>query len=246
MAALLGLFRVADPEAFQRVWLDVLPGFRRAQHLAVDPYATATWLLLAERQTEDHDLHGFSITRLRAALPKLRALTRLPVPAGFERARALLAEHGVAVAFVEDVLEGRNSGATWWPRPQRPLIVLTARYQKADSFWFSLFHEIAHLLLHPRRAVFVELKGVDGDDADGCETEANSFAADTLIPHECDDEITTAKRGDLRVIARRLDVGTSIVAGRRGQLTGKWAEVEKLREPIDVNGLSAVAASPPS
>jgi len=239
--ALLGLFRVADPAAFQRVWVDAIAGFRRAQHLDVDSYATATWLLLGELQTTSHTLSNFSVTKLRSAVSKIQPLTRLPVAEGFLRAREILASCGVALAFVEDIPGGRNSGATWWPSPHRALIVLTPRYRKIDSFWFSLFHEIGHLLLHPRRTAFIELNLKTGDNVDGSETEADDFAAEALIPQSYNDIIINASRSDLVNIAESLGVAISIVAGRRGQLSGNWAEVQRLRDTVDVDALTAAA-----
>jgi Zn-dependent peptidase ImmA (M78 family) len=51
-----------------------------------------------------------------------------------------------------------------------------------DSVWFSLFHEIGHLLLHPRRVSFNQFDPAAGDDVDGKEKEANTCASETLIP----------------------------------------------------------------
>lgn len=243
--ALLRLFRVADPSAFEQVWRSPLEGgFRRAQQFEVDDYATATWLLLAERQTDALELAPYSVSLLRAAVPKLRVLTCLSVTEGFIEARAVLASCGVALAFVRHIDGSRICGATWWSGPNRPMIALSERHKKEDIFWFSLFHEIAHLLLHPRRSAFVKFEIDTGDDADGRESEADDFAAKTLIPAEYNPAIGRSNTVQLRRLAEELGVGAALVAGRRGHLTGQWPQVNRLRRALDVRGLTNAAQKP--
>jgi HTH-type transcriptional regulator/antitoxin HigA len=242
--ALLGIFRVADPQAFDRVWRSPINGFRRAQHLAVDEYAAITWLLLAERQTEKMPLAPYSITRLRAAIPRLRELTKTPIIQGFQKARLLLAECGVAVAFVEDIPGARACGATWWSGPNRPVIALSARGGREDSVWFSLFHEIGHLLLHPRRVSFIQFDPAAGDDIDGAEKEANTFASETLIPADRIPELRRAGRLQLITLAEELGIGLGIAAGQRGFLTNEWRSVQRLRQRFDVKELAVIAERP--
>lgn len=234
---LLDLFRVADPAAFDRVWLSPLDGgFKRAQQFAVDEIATATWLLIAERQTGARELPSFNIATLRRAVRKLRALTSLPIAQGFAEAREILASCGVALTFVRTLPDSRISGATWWPALNRPIVALSDRHKREDIFWFTLFHEIAHLLLHPRREAFVEFDG--NDDADGRETEADELAAEELIPRAHDKVIVTADAAQLPIIADTIGVGVSLVAGRRARLTDQWGAMSRYRKKLDVDALS--------
>lgn len=233
---LLDLFGVADPAAFDRVWLQPLQGgFRRAQKFRVDEVATATWLVIAERQTAARDLPSFNIAALRRAVPRLRSLTRLPIADGFIQARTLLAACGVALTFVPALPDSRICGATWWPALNRPIVALSERHHQDDIFWFTLFHEIAHLLLHPRREAFVEFGR--NDDDDGRETEANEYAAAELIPASYNDTIVNATPTRLPEIAEGLGVGVSVVAGRRAHLTGNWRSMSHYRRKLDVDAL---------
>ena len=87
---------------------------------------------------------------------------------------------GVVVVFVSEVKGCRISGAAWWVTPSRAVIALSDRYKMDDRFWFSFFHEAAHILLHSKKETFVD----DGTDDDVVEEEANEYAADFLIPPE--------------------------------------------------------------
>ncbi len=239
--ALLGIFRVADPQAFDRVWRSPINGFRRAQHLAVDEYAAITWLLLAERQTGKISLASYSVTRLRATIPRLRELTKVPIVQAFPGARLLLAECGIALAFVEDIPGARACGATWWSGQYRPVIALTARGGREDSVWFSLFHEIGHLLLHPRRVSFIQFDPAAGDDIDGKEKEANTFASETLIPANRIPELRRAGKLQLIALAEDLGIGLGVAAGQRGFLTNEWRPVQRLRRRFDIKELGRIA-----
>ena len=65
------------------------------------------------------------------------------------------------VVFVPEVKGCRISGAAWWATPTRAVIALSDRYKKDDYFWFTFFHEAAHLLLHSKKETFVD-DGKDG------------------------------------------------------------------------------------
>lgn len=65
--------------------------------------------------------------------------------------------------------------------PDRATLVMSFRYLTDDHFWFTLFHEIGHLILH--EAVRVRVEGKDSLSSEE-EKEADKFAVDVLIPEE--------------------------------------------------------------
>jgi Zn-dependent peptidase ImmA (M78 family) len=52
-----------------------------------------------------------------------------------------------------------------------------------DHFWFTFFHECAHLLLHSRKSIFLDGKGLSNSAAH-LEAEANDWASEFLIPSQ--------------------------------------------------------------
>lgn len=56
------------------------------------------------------------------------------------------------------------------------VVVMTARGKDADKFWFSLFHELAHIVL----GHIGQLNGTTEDD----EKKADMWARDILIPND--------------------------------------------------------------
>jgi HTH-type transcriptional regulator / antitoxin HigA len=240
----LRFFGVADPAAFEEVSLAGISGFRRAQHLHVNEFATATWLRLGELQTARHRLPSYNSQKLRRCLASLRPLSNRPDGEAYQAARDELAACGVALAFVDGINESRACGATRWVTATRPLIVLSDRYGYRDTLWFSLMHEIGHVLHHPRRRTFVNIPE-DGDDGDGLEAQANEFAAEALVPVEYRQRLLALRTpAQFRALAEELAIDVSVVAGQYGHLVDDWAKVSRLRKKLDVAGLEHVARAP--
>jgi HTH-type transcriptional regulator/antitoxin HigA len=119
---------------------------------------------------------------------------------------------------VSEVKGCRISGAAWWASPTRAVIALSDRYKQDDRFWFSFFHEAAHILLHSKKETFVD----DGTDNDVIEKEANDFAADFLIPPEHKKrmfQFTTER--EVEDFADEIGIAPGIVVGRL-QHEHKW------------------------
>ena len=57
-----------------------------------------------------------------------------------------LAECGIALVFVPHLKGSFLQGATFMDG-NKIVVGLTARGKDADKFWFSLFHELAHIIL---------------------------------------------------------------------------------------------------
>ncbi|GAA1503675.1 HigA family addiction module antitoxin [Dactylosporangium maewongense] len=229
---LLAFFQVADPDAYERTWAEpVAAGFRRTQHTNVDPYATAAWLRLGERAADQTPRQPYDSTAFAELLPTLRRLTLLPDRQAFNELRRECASVGVAVEFEPDLPGIKTCGAARWISSTKALILLSGRYQFHDIFWFAFYHEAAHLILHPKRRVVVDLNLSDDDD--GQETAANTYAAATLIPEEYAQQLTIkTTASQAAMIARTIGVAPGIVAGRLSHLQNNWTRYSRLRRKL--------------
>jgi Zn-dependent peptidase ImmA (M78 family) len=93
------------------------------------------------------------------------------------------------------------------------MMVLSFRFRSADQFWFTFFHEAAHLLLHGPDSLFLEDGGETTSDE---ETEANEFAEAMLVPHEYTAEFLKLPldRDSILRFARRVGVAPGLVVGQ--------------------------------
>lgn len=239
---LLSFFRVADPAAYDEVWsTPVAAGFRRSKHLDVDPYATAAWLRLAEQQAATLALAEFSVQRFTELLPQLPKLTLLTDDTeALQLLQQQCADVGVAVVVVREVAGARACGAARWPSPANPMIVLSGRYQYADSLWFSFFHEAAHVAHHPKRATYIRPEG-GGDDVDGLESEADAAALRYLLGPKAEARLRPGlKHQEVRDLAAQAGVDPGIVAGCLSHKINDYVKYRRFRRktnlPRDLKG----------
>lgn len=215
LAELLRFFGVADPDAWQRLWQSPQAAFRRSAAFTSQPGAVAAWLRLGELEAATREVHRYERAALLNVLPALRALTCEADPAVFvPQLERLCADAGVVVVFIPEVTGARCSGAARW-LGGRPVVQLSLRHRSDDHLWFTLFHELGHVLLHPRGEVFIDdPTTVSGEHAEQ-EDEANAFARDLLIaPAEAAQLPQLKSLSDMTAFAQQLGISTGIVVGR--------------------------------
>ncbi len=219
LEACLHFFGVASPEEWHEVYGGMAVHYRRSRAEQSDLGAISTWLRLGEKQAEAWQGPKFDRARLESALREIRSLTVLP-PEGFElRMKERLREAGVTLALVPAIPRARVSGVARWLSPSRPLIQLSLYGKTNDRFWFTFFHEAAHILWHSasaedRKAVFLD--DPDGGTSDDeREHKANQWAADFLIPPEHAVALRRLRSKEaVRDFAHQIGIHPGIVVGR--------------------------------
>lgn len=180
------------------------------------PEATSAWLRIGELQGQKAESAPFRRDVLESALPSICGMTRL-LPEKLEtQLRQILLDAGVVLVLCPHLPKTYLHGATFWLGQNKAVLMLTIRGSWADIFWFSLFHEIGHILLHGKQIVFLE-----GDnrehELDKPEKEADRFAADKLIPPDDYNSFLKAEAfypRNIEFFARRLGIDPGIVVGR--------------------------------
>ncbi|TFB75307.1 addiction module antidote protein, HigA family [Cryobacterium glaciale] len=212
---ILEFFGVASVGAWRAAWAEPSAAFLQSAAFIADAGAVAAWLRLGELEASKLAVQPFDKAALRAILPKLRALTVLEPDVFWPQVQELCARAGVAIVLIPEVTGARASGATRWLSPSKALVQLSLRHKRNDHFWFALFHELAHVLLHGKKDVFVEHSlGKDGGRLEA-EKQANDFAARTLIPLEADALIENVHTySEVKTLASKLGIHPGIVAGR--------------------------------
>lgn len=195
------------------------PAFRQASGRTPSSHAVAAWLCGGERDAKQIETASFDKKHLHEVLIPIRALTcRDDFSEAIEELQSLLAKSGVAFILRPHLPKTYLTGATFWLRGQnKAALMMSIRGSWADIFWFTLFHEICHILHHKKRSTFVDFEGVDDPETMDQEAEADAFARDTLIPAE--DWQTFVGHHDFSAdsifsFAERLSVAPGIVTGR--------------------------------
>ena len=178
------------------------------------PVATTAWLRKGELETKDIEVGPWSPDELKRLLPQLRRLTWQRRPSVFlPKLRILLSTAGIKFAVVRAPKGCSASGAVRILEDGTPHIQLSFRYLSDDQFWFSLFHEIGHLILHFDLMPILELSEMQSDEI---EAEANDFASSIIIPREHIDELMSlgGSRFPIIAFAKKVGVCPGLVVGQ--------------------------------
>ncbi len=213
--ALRAFFCVGSLDYLPDVWGDVQAAYRKAAAFQSHEWALLAWLAQGERQAERLHCAPFDAAALRAALPEIKGFSRLPGVEFVDPLIARLASVGVAVVLVPTPDGARVCGATRWIAKDKALVQLSLRYKTDDQLWFTLFHELGHVLLHGKREQFIDFERAG--DVTAQEQEANDFAARALVaPAEMTRFIVAGAftRASVQAFAQAQGVAPGIVVGQ--------------------------------
>ena len=183
---------------------------------------TEDWLLLAwKAQVTRTALNIMQRNRIKYRpldVSWLKDLVRLSaLDDGPMQAKALLAQRGIVLIIEPQIVGMKIDGAAFLV-DEIPVIGMTLRLDAVDNFWFTLLHEVAHVILHYRTGLASGFfDDVDNPAIDELEAEANRFASSMLIPDEL------WKRSPARIakaaepierFAKQLGIAPAIVFGR--------------------------------
>lgn len=177
-------------------------------------FPTLAWLRRGEIEALAADVPRWDRSRFEDSLKDARTLTKLKDPQVFlPRLKAICASAGVCLVVAPAPKSCSAHGATYFVRNELPVLQLSFRFKTDDQFWFTFFHEAAHLIKHDRSLIFIE-----GEDFISTpeEEEANKFAADFLIPREYRDyfdDFATNSKSIMR-LAVKLGISPGIVVGQ--------------------------------
>lgn len=176
--------------------------------------STAAWLRMGEIEAHQISCNPFNKTRLIKNLKKIRSMTVESPQSFHKKLTAILAEAGIAFVVLQHLPKTYAHGATFWQGKHKAVILLTIRGSWADIFWFSLFHEIAHIVLHGRQEIFLENNDIMDFDK---EKEADLFAGNLLIPEKDYMKFKSAGsfyKDDILRFAEYTGIHPGIIVGR--------------------------------
>lgn len=254
LEALLRFFGISDIQGWNRVWQPSMATFRQSPSFRPDTTPTTIWLRAGQLAAQSLRTCPYDQRALVAEISELRTLTRLEPGAGLHRAREVLAGVGIALVLVAEFDRCHASGATWWASKDKAVVMLSNRGKREDRLWFTLFHELGHLLLHAKRDTFIDTNGDSAVDGEGppwagpapssgfiddgsrdsvIEQEADDYASDTLIPTSHRASIAHLRsEEDVRTLADAIGISAGIVAGRYQYETQNYRNFNKLRRTV--------------
>jgi Zn-dependent peptidase ImmA (M78 family) len=207
----LAFFNVGTIKAWEarygRICSDTL--FRTSQAITSDERAVLMWLRSGELGADLVATRPWSAGNLLDRLKAIRGLSKVRRPELFvPKLKALCAEAGVAVVVKRGPNGCRASGASRMVGPDKAMMLLSFRGLSDDKFWFTVFHEIGHLVLHGAKT-FVDVDMEEMEELDDSEREANHFASRCIIPDNRASEFFQLDADRETVIRFSVSVGVS-------------------------------------
>lgn len=156
---------------------DTLPlgiSCRRLANNEKTDYALYAWAQKARLEARNIDTKPIAINKLPNFLSDIRAMTKMNPGVFCRQLKEVFVDCGVAIVFLPHIGGSFLHGATFYDN-DKIVMGLTVRGKYADRFWFSLFHEVAHIIY----GHIGQSSGTTIVD----EAAADEFAKETLIPN---------------------------------------------------------------
>ncbi|TWU16794.1 helix-turn-helix domain-containing protein [Allorhodopirellula heiligendammensis] len=207
----LSFFRVATVGAWRDGWCEGQFSFRKSQDASCLDCRLATWLRIAEKESESIEAQHFNRRAFAAAVSEIRELTMEAPGVFIPKMKEAFAASGVALCLVPEIKGGKINGAARWLSPHKAMIAVNLRGKMNDIFWFTLFHEAGHILSDSKKQTYIDVRYSD----DPREAAANKFARELLIPREFDAALKTTKSiSAVLALAEELRIAPGILVGR--------------------------------
>ena len=182
--------------------------YRRLAITEKGDLAVMAWVQEAKLKARDIPTSTIDIKKLNNMISEIRKLTVLKPDYFCPRMTKLFSECGIALVFLPHLKGSFLQGATFI-EGNKIVVGLTVRGKDADKFWFSLFHELAHIILG-------HIDQADGTSEED-EQAADSWAKDILIPQTDFDVFKEAgDYSELSIVrfAKEESIAPGIVVGR--------------------------------
>jgi len=176
------------------------------------------WIQTAINCSKSIHTEPFDAGRLKEHLPEIRRMTVQKPDVFIPRLREIFALCGVAFVLLPHLKNSGVNGAVKWINTERVVWAMNDRGAYADKFWFSLFHEIKHVLQQKIKTVFISFNESDMIHINSdLEDEADIWASNYLIPTaELKKFAPTSYTSDNEIVdfANSIGIHPGIVAGR--------------------------------
>jgi HTH-type transcriptional regulator/antitoxin HigA len=197
----------------------------------MDKPALAAWSAYVFKESKKIE-YPVAYTKGKVDLELMRKLAKLSVePRGPVLAVKFLKDHGIGLVIERHFPKTYLDGAVILLDKKHPAIGLTLRYDRIDNFWFTLFHELAHIVLHYEQNINLFYDDLDKLDSNEMELQADKLAMDALIPED------KWENSPARIVpspvaaeslAKELGIHVAIVAGRMRHEGSRYNYLNKI------------------
>ncbi len=208
--ALRSILKYANLTKLQE--FNTVVSWRRQDNFKLINVVNANVMLeIAINLARDKTDNKLDIKKLNSYLPEIKEMTKSEDSSFFSRLKELLLDCGIVLIALPHLKNAGINGATTKFNNGSVLLMITDRNKSSDIFWFSLYHELGHIL----NKDFIS--NLSEDEYTERETKADLFAQNELIPKDSytgfiEDRIFTSE--SIKDFANSNGIHPGIVVGR--------------------------------
>ena len=155
--------------------------FRKTKNITVNQYVLSMWIQICEYYTTKIECKSsLDIELLKNKLEDIKKLMYIDLNNVRTRLQKILLDCGIIFDIVENFKGAPVQGFIKNEKNNRILLCMTIRGKRLDSFWFTLFHEIGHIVNGDVENVRVDTYSENDDK----EVRANKFASNIIMNNE--------------------------------------------------------------
>ena len=204
--------------------------FRKSENENFSFESLYCWLRYGEIQSNKTIFPNFNVELLKNKVKEIRKLATKSFLEQYDNIRKLLFDCGVSLIYEPHLPHTYVNGVAYKITCDKAIIMISDKGKRDDILWFTLFHEIAHLIKHSKKEMFIDQ---ESDDKNDIELEADSYAKNILIPDDLYNNFVNKNYKYTEQIIKEFslenNISTGIVVGRlqKDGIIG-WNEFNKL------------------
>ena len=189
--------------------------FRKSNNQNFSYESLYCWLRYGEIQSSKENYPKFNIEKLKEKIGDIRGLVSESFLEQYNTIKSILKECGIALIYEPHLPNTYVNGVAYKVTSDKAIIMISDRGKKDDILWFTLFHEIAHLIKHSKKEVFVDLENSEKTDI---EKEADFFSRNILIPDNLYknfiDSNSMVTEKTIKEFSKKNNISPGILVGR--------------------------------
>lgn len=173
------------------------------------------WIRYGEIQSSKDVYPKYNEEKLSNSVSEIRDLVSKPFLSVLDEIKSILTDCGISLVYEPHLPNTYVNGVAYKMTSDKAIIMISDRGKKDDILWFTLFHEIGHLLKHSKKEIFVDQ---EKDEKNDIELEADEYSRNVLINDKIFNDFVKSKsylyeRG-IKAFAKENNISAGIVVGR--------------------------------
>ncbi len=183
----------------------------------MNQYALQTWMGAVVNKSKEQKLVVFAEDSLDLEFLK-KVIDLSDEENAIPKVRNLLNSVGIYLIAEPNMPQTYLDGASIMLKDKNPIIGITIRHDRLDNFWFTLLHELAHIMLHYNKNTYFFYDDIESIDIyDPREKEADELALQIMIPKQAWENSPASilpSPDAAKLLAKQLSIHPAIVAGK--------------------------------